>query len=140
MSAHPPYENPATVGAPLGAYSHLARAGDLLFVAGQVGVRGDGSLAGPDLESQMRQTFENLAAVLESAGATFRDVVKFTTYLTDAANIEPFFTVRTELFQTIYAEGEFPPNTLLVVDRLVSPDFELEIEAIAHVPSQRQLQ
>src|SRR5215217_4504200 len=123
MTPHPPYENPNTVGAPLGAYSHLARAGDLLFVAGQVGVTADGSPAGPDVESQLRQTFDNLAAVLDSAGGGLRDVVKFTTYLTQASNIEAFFAARTELFRTIYPKGEFPPNTLLVVDRLVSADF-----------------
>jgi enamine deaminase RidA (YjgF/YER057c/UK114 family) len=137
MTDHPPYENPSTVAAPLGAYSHVARAGDLLFVAGQVGVKPDGTLAGSDVAPQLRQTLENIAAVLESVGATMRDIVKFTTYLTSADHIAPFFAARDDVFRTIYPDGEYPPNTLLVIDRLVSPDLELEIEAIAHGPNRQ---
>jgi enamine deaminase RidA (YjgF/YER057c/UK114 family) len=137
MTPHPPYANPPALPEPLGVYSHVARAGDLLFVAGQVGARADGSLAGPDVGSQLRQTFENLAAALESQGATLRDIVKTTTYLPKEENLDEFIAARVDLFRTIFPDGEFPPNTLLIGNRLIDADFELEIEAIAHSP-QRQ--
>lgn len=135
MSEHPSYIQPDAVGQPLGPYSHLSRAGDLMFVAGQVGLGADGELAGLDLDSQARQTFANIQAVLESQGAGLRDVLKFTTYLVGEEQIERFYAVRREIFPGLYPDGEYPPNTLLVVSRLVSPDFLVEIEAVAHAPA-----
>jgi enamine deaminase RidA (YjgF/YER057c/UK114 family) len=137
MTPHPRYDNPSTLPEPLGVYSHVARAGDLLFVAGQVGAKADGSLAGPDVGSQLEQTFENLRLALESAGASLRDIVKTTTYLPREENLEEFIAARVELFRTIFPEGEYPPNTLLIGTRLINADFEIEIEAIAYSP-QRQ--
>lgn len=127
------YENPAALGEPLGKYSHLSSAGGLVFVAGQVGIHADGRLAGPDLPAQMRQVFANIGAALGASGGGFSDVMKFTTYLTDASLIAPFYETREELFADLYPDGKYPPNTLLVIDRLVRPEYLLEIEAIAHV-------
>jgi enamine deaminase RidA (YjgF/YER057c/UK114 family) len=127
------HSNPAGAPAPMGLYSNLARAGDLLFVAGQVGVREDGSLAGEDLLSQAKQTFENIGAILESEGAGFRDVLKFTTYLVGSDRIGDFVAARKEIFRTLYPDGSYPANTLLVIDGLVRPEFVVEIEAVAHV-------
>lgn len=129
------YENPPALGEPLGKYSHVSRAGDLVLVAGQVGIRPDGSLAGEDFSSQMRQTFENLRLALESAGGGLENVMKFTTYLVDGALISEFYKVREELFPELYPAGAYPPNTLLVIDRLVQPELLLEIEAIGYVPA-----
>jgi enamine deaminase RidA (YjgF/YER057c/UK114 family) len=134
MSSHPPYDNPSTLPEPLGVYSHVARAGDLLFVAGQVGAKADGSLAGEDIASQVAQTFENLRLALESAGASLRDIVKTTTYLPKEENLDDFLAARVELFRTIFPTGEFPPNTLLIGNRLIHAEFEIEIEAIAYSP------
>lgn len=131
------YENPPSLGEPLGKYSHLSRAGDLLLVAGQVGIRADGSLAGEDLPSQMRQTFENLRLALVAAGGGLESVMKFTTYLVDAGLISEFYKVREELFPELYPAGKYPPNTLLVIDRLVQPELLLEIEAIGYIPASR---
>ena len=127
------YHNPADLGEPLGKYSHVSSAGGLVFVAGQVGINADGGLAGPELPAQMRQVFANIGVALRSLGGTFGDVMKFTTYLTDVSLITPFYEVREELFADLYPGGSYPPNTLLVIDRLVRPEYLLEIEAIAHV-------
>lgn len=127
------YENPTELGEPLGKYSHISRAGDLLLIAGQVGIHADGTLAGPDLPAQMRQVFANLGAALAAAEGGFGNVMKFTTYLTDASLITPFNETRDQLFAELYPDGKYPPNTLLVIDRLVRPQYLLEIEAIAHV-------
>jgi len=127
------YENPPELGEPLGKYSHLSYTGGLVFVAGQVGVHPDGSLAGPELADQMRQAFVNISTALRARGGGFGDVLKFTTYLTDPSLIGPFYATRETLFAEMYPSGAYPPNTLLVISRLVRPEFLLEIEAIAHV-------
>lgn len=130
---HPAYVNPEGAPSPIGMYSNLSRAGDLLFVAGQVGLGVDGELVGEGLEEQTAQAFANIAAVLGSQGASLRDVTKFTTYLVSAEEIGRFFEVRERLFPDLFPAGEYPPNTLLVVDRLVRPELRVEVEAIARL-------
>ncbi|MGI9556942.1 MAG: RidA family protein [Solirubrobacterales bacterium] len=126
------YSNPESMGAPIGAYSHVATGtGKLVSVAGQVGLDGDGNVAEGDLKAQMAQTFANLTAALESEGIGLSDVLAFTTYLIDADDIARFFEARTELFPELFPSGEYPPNTLLVIDRLVKPEFLIEISALA---------
>lgn len=125
---------PEGLGRPVGMYSHVSRAGDLLFIAGQLAVDVDGNIVGPgDFEAQMRQVFRNLEAALSGGGTSFDGVAKFTTYLTRAADIEDFYRVRSELFSELFPEGGYPPNTLLVVDRLVFPECVIEVEAVAAV-------
>ncbi len=129
MSA-PEMLQPEGLGRPVGMYSHASRVGRLLFVAGQLAVDTEGNVVGVgDFEIQMRQVFRNLGAALGGAG--FGSVAKLTTYLTRADDIEDFYRVRRELFAELYPEGGYPPNTLLVVDRLVFPDCLIEIEAVA---------
>ena len=129
------YENPAALGEPLGKYSHLSRAGDLVIVAGQVGVRADGSLAGLDARSQLRQIFENLRLALESTGGGLASVMKLTTYVVGEPMVAEFFAARDELYPELYPAGKYPPNTLLVISGLVRPELLVEIDAIAYVPA-----
>ena len=68
-------------------------------------------------------------------GVDFEAVVQFTTYPTRADSIPAFMTARGEIFPKLFAGGKYPPNTLLVVDRLVKAEFLLEVEAIARLPS-----
>jgi enamine deaminase RidA (YjgF/YER057c/UK114 family) len=130
------YNNPSGLAKPLGAYSHIARAraSELLFIAGQLAVNEAGELIGKgDFAAQMSQIFDNLGRALETEGLGFANVTKFTTYLVHSQDIEAFMTVRKELFARIYPGGQYPPNTLLMVDRLVGEQFLIEIEAIAAV-------
>ena len=129
------YENPAALGEPLGKYSHLSRAGDLVIVAGQVGVRADGSLAGEDFRSQLRQIFENLRLALESTGGGLENVMKLTTYVVGQPMIARFYEGREALYPELYPSGKYPPNTLLVVNGLVRPELLVEIDAMAYVPA-----
>jgi enamine deaminase RidA (YjgF/YER057c/UK114 family) len=124
---------PAKFGAPLGMYSHgvIAPAGDLVVVAGQVGTRADGSLAGPDVGAQTKQALENVRAVLEAAGCSMADVVRFQTFLVSADDVPGFMKARGEVFPSHFTGGVYPPNTLLVVSRLVLPELRVEIEAMA---------
>ncbi|GAA5056127.1 enamine deaminase RidA (YjgF/YER057c/UK114 family) [Thermocatellispora tengchongensis] len=130
----PKYDNPPGLGRPLSAYSHLARAGDLLFVAGQCGLTEDNSVAGSDVTSQTVRAYDNVRAILASQGASLRDVVRFVTYLTSADDIPALYTARDGYFAEHYPGGEYPPNTLLVVARLVRPDLLVEIDATAYRP------
>lgn len=86
-----------------------------------------------DFGAQMRQVFDNLGRALLSEGLGYADVTKFTTFLVHSQDIEGFMTVRKELFPKLYPSGQYPPNTLLVVDRLVGEHFLIEVEAIAAV-------
>lgn len=132
--ARPEMLQPDGLPAPLGQYSHVSRvrARELVFVAGQVAVDEAGEPVGEaDLEAQVRQVFRNLERALAGAGATLASVTKFTTYLTRDEHIEDFMRVRRDLFAELYPEGGYPPNTLVVVGRLVSPAFLVEIEAVA---------
>lgn len=122
------------LGEPLGLYSHVSRAksGDLVFIAGQVATAPDGSIVGVgDFAAQMRQVFANLGTALEAAGASFADVAKFTTFVTRDMDIPEFMKTREEIFREIYPSGKYPPNTLLVISRLVKRELLIEIEAIA---------
>lgn len=128
------YINPETAGPVRGLYSHAARVepGALYFIAGQLAVGKDGAIIGSgDFARQFRQVFDNLGAVLQGLGLGFEDVAKFTTYLVRATDIEAFMTARAALFPTLFAGRRYPPNTLLVIDRLVSAEFLIEVEAVA---------
>jgi enamine deaminase RidA (YjgF/YER057c/UK114 family) len=81
--------------------------------------------------AQTRQTFANIEKVLRAAGSGMRDVVRFQTFLTYASDIEPFMRARRDVFPRYFPDGVYPPNTLLVVSRLVQPELLVEIEAMA---------
>jgi enamine deaminase RidA (YjgF/YER057c/UK114 family) len=111
------------------------KAGSLLFVAGQVPLDTAGNLVGGgDAAAQTRQVFKNLGQVLEGAGASFSDVVEFTTYLVGRESVQPFIQARTELFPQIFPNADYPANTLLVVAGLVREEFLVEIKAVAALP------
>jgi enamine deaminase RidA (YjgF/YER057c/UK114 family) len=131
------YINPPGAAPAQGLYSHIGRAkgGSLLFVAGQLSVGADGSVVGAgDFAVQFRQIFANLGDVLRGVGCSFGDIVKFTTFLVHSQDIDTFMKLRAELFPTLFAGAVYPPNTLLVVDRLVKEPFLLEVEAIVALP------
>ncbi len=126
------------LGPPLGMYSHgmTVTAGEIVVVAGQMGTSRSGQLQGPgDVIAQTKQAFENVRAVVAAAGCGMTDVVRFQTFLTHAADIEGFMQARREIFPRYYPGGVYPPNTLLVVSRLVQPELLVEIEAMAVKPA-----
>ncbi|MEJ7932344.1 RidA family protein [Ramlibacter sp. AN1015] len=120
--------NPQTVAAPLGPYSQgvvAPAAGRWLHVAGQVGIRPDGSLA-QGFEAQAEAAWQNLLNVLDAAGMDAGDLVKVTTFVTDAAQVKLLGPVRARFL------GESrPASTLLVVPALAHPDWLVEVEAVA---------
>lgn len=127
---------PRGFGAPLGMYSHgmVATGNQLVVVAGQVGVGQDGRVAGEDVGAQTRQAFENVRAVVEAAGCRMSDIVRLQTFLIDAADIPGFMKAREAVFPGYFPDRAYPPNTLVVVSRLVRPELRVEIEAMAVRP------
>ena len=112
-------------------YSHVAKAGDTVYIAGQIALDVDGNLVGKgDIEAQTHQVYANLQAIIEELGGSLEDIVKLTTYLTDRSHLEAFRRVRNRFFRV-----PFPPNTLLFVSGLAHPDYLVEIEAVAFLPS-----
>ncbi len=126
--------NPAALGKPLGQYSHMTRVktSEFLFIAGQVATDKDGKLVGvDDFDAQCVQTFANIALALQSAGAGWGNVVQFTTYLVHSQDISKFMKFRLREFPKIFPTGVYPPNTLLIVDRLVHESLLLEVQTVA---------
>jgi enamine deaminase RidA (YjgF/YER057c/UK114 family) len=128
---------PKAFGAPLGMYSHgmIAPGGEIVVVAGQVGMGQGGQVAGGDVVAQTKQALENVRAVVEAAGCTMRDIVRLQTFLTHAEDIDGFMKARAEVFPRYFPDGAYPPNTLLIVSRLVKPELLVEIEAMAVKPA-----
>ena len=124
---------PRSFGPPLGMYSHgmIARGGELVIVAGQVGLTAEGRVPGDDVGTQTKQALENVRTVVEAAGCTMRDVVRLQTFLTRPEDIAGFMKARSEVFPGYFPDKVYPPNTLLVVSRLVRPELLVEIEAMA---------
>lgn len=120
--------NPDTIAPPASDYSHgaLVSAGARrLIVAGQIGLNPDGSLA-EGLEAQMERCWLNLFAILEAAGMTKRNLVKYGVFV-----IRPDATARYRAMRDRMLEGHAPPATYLVVAGLASPELLVEIEAEA---------
>ena len=126
--------NARALGKPAAPYSHAAivEAGRLLIIAGQIATDRQGKVVGKgDFKRQFVQVYKNLEAVLKEAGATFSNVVQFTTYLVNSRDVPTFAEVRSQYYKKIFPKGDYPPNTLLIIDRLFMEDLLLEVEAIA---------
>lgn len=125
--------NPDTLGAPLGQYSQITRvkqAAEFIFIAGQVGASQDGSIA-ESFDAQCALAFANTLAALRSCGAGWENVVQFTTYLVHSQDIPLFMEYRLREFPSFFPNGKYPPNTLLMIDRLVKEPLLVEVQTIA---------
>ena len=135
MSADVKMFNPDTMGKPLGQYSQIARvkgAGDLVFIAGQLATDKAGNLVGADdFDAQCAQVYANIETALKAVGGGWSNVVQFTTYLVHSQDIAKLRAFRQREFSRLFPDGAYPPNTLLVVDRLASESYLLEIQAVA---------
>ncbi|MBI2855372.1 MAG: RidA family protein [Chloroflexi bacterium] len=120
--------NPPDVGAPRG-YHHVVKAGNTVYVAGQVARASDGSTVGKgDFAAQADRVFTNLKACLRAAGASTDDLVKITVYMTRSQDLEEYRRIRA---QHIGSEDTAPASTLVVISQLANPDFLIEVEAVA---------
>jgi reactive intermediate/imine deaminase len=123
--------NPQTLSTPTG-YSHVVEVsgGRTIYIAGQVAFDKSGTVVGKgDFAAQTTQVFENLKSALAAVGATFDNVVKVNTYVTDMSQIQALREIRGK-----YYGKNAPASTLVEIGRLAHPDLMIEIEAIAVVP------
>ena len=112
------------------AFAPGVQVGELLFISGQVALDNEGNLVGPgDCEAQTRHIMSRIQTIAEAAGATMRDVVKITTFLTDLAGYPDFSRARAETFP-----NSPPASSTVIVAGLVRPEFLVEVEAIVHLP------
>ncbi len=119
--------NVEALGKPLGQYSHMARvknASETLYVAGMLA-------SGEDFDAQCTGVFRQIETALKSAGAGWANVAQFTTYLVHSQDIPKFMAWRLREFPRMFPDGRYPPNTLLVIDRLVGEQFLIEVQTIA---------
>ncbi len=107
-------------------YSPATRAGDFVFVAGQIGLDGDGQLA-DSFETQCRQAIANLRSVLETEGLNLGNVVKTSVYFTDSSDFPTLNDIYGEVMEAPYPARAAMQVAWLPRNALV------EIEAIAHV-------
>ena len=131
----PKFINPPGLNRPTG-YTHVVVSADgrTAYIAGQVAYDSTGKVVGGgNFQAQADQVFANLRRALESVGASFRDVMKTTTYLTDLKNLPALRETRARYF-----DAEHPPaNTLIPVTALARPELLLEIEAVVDLPAGR---
>ncbi len=123
--------NPPAVHKPTG-YTHAVKTEGcrLVFVSGQVALDAKAQvIGGPDLKLQAEQVFRNLEEVLRASGAGFRDLVKMNTYVV-GLTLEKRQQLREVRAKFLSAENP-PASTLVGVQALATPDFLLEIEAVA---------
>ena len=124
---------------PRGAYPHIRRAGDYLFISGISARRADNSIAGAevddqgttrlDIQIQTRAVIENIEDVLESMDCTLADIVDVTTYLVNMNDFGGYNKVYAEYFNE-----SRPARTTVAVHQLPHPHLVIEIKATAYKP------
>ncbi|HEY3382728.1 MAG TPA: RidA family protein [Vicinamibacterales bacterium] len=127
---HQPISTPAAPAA-IGPYSQAIRAGDFLFVSGQIPLDpATGTLLEGDVRAQTQRVLENLGGILEAAGASFDQVVKTTVYLVDMGD----FPAMNEVYGKYFASPA-PARATVQVGRLPK-DVRVEIDAVAYLKTE----
>lgn len=110
------------------AFSQVVRAGDQLWIAGQVAVDAAGAPVGVgDPAAQAEQIWRNLGHVLATAGGSLDDLVSTTTYITDRAYRE----AASEARKRHLTGPTWPTNTLVIIDGLGRPEYLIEVSGVA---------
>lgn len=114
---------------PVAAYStgFKCSGGSLIMLAGMVAVGTDGNTVGKgDMGAQTQKVFENIRDTLEAAGATLKDIIRLTVYVTDRTLFSDHMKVRMN-----FVSEPYPASTLLIISGLANPDWLVEIDAVA---------
>lgn len=128
--------NPPALGKPGGMYSLVTRvrASEMLFVSGMVATDAEGAVVGADdFDRQCDCVYRRIGVALAAASADFSNVVQFTTFLTDAADIPRFMEYRKREYPRLFPNGQYPPNTLAVITALVRKELRIEIQTVAAI-------
>ena len=122
----------AKIRRPSGHFSQatmIEARGRLVFISGMTSRRPDGGIAGiGDIEAQTRQVCENLKAAVEAAGGTMDDICRVDVYVRNMEHFDQIHKVRREYFA-----APAPASTMVEVAKMTSPDYLIEINAIAVV-------
>ena len=120
--------NVEALGKPVGPYSHVARVkgGDTLYIAGMLA-------PGDTFDAQCSAVFGQIEKALKEAGGGWGNVVQFTTFLVHSQDVSKFYKWREREYPKMVPNGKYPPNTLLIIDRLVQEQFLIEIQTVAVV-------
>lgn len=112
-----------------GLWSNAIRAGDTLYISGQVArpFEGGTGLVGKDEYEQSKQIFARIERIIKAAGGTMDNLVKMTIYVVDITKNTEVWRARREFFT-----GDFPASTLVEVRALAKPEVLVEIEAVAY--------
>ena len=120
----------ADLAQPSGVFSHattIAAKGTIVFVSGLVSRSADGTIVGVgDVTEQTRQVCENLKAAMEAAGGTLDDICRVDVYVRNMEHFPQIHAVRREYFKE-----PLPSSTMVEVAKMTSPEFLIEISAIA---------
>lgn len=108
------------------AYTHVIRAGETVYLAGQTATDEHGQVVSDDIQAQATQVFENLGRAIAAAGGTLADLVKITVYVTHPSYRQAVGEVRRR-----YLGDALPTSTFLVVAGLADPRYLVEVDAIA---------
>jgi 2-iminobutanoate/2-iminopropanoate deaminase len=118
---------------PSGVFSHataIEARGRLVFISGMTARRAAGTIAGiGDIEAQTRQVCENLKAAIEAAGGQMDDICRVDVYIRNMEHFDIIHKVRREYFKE-----PLPASTMVEVVKMTSPDYLIEIGAIAVIP------
>jgi len=121
--------SPAVAEAPPGRWSNAIRAGEFLYISGQVSRSSDGrTIEGKGEYEQSKIIFGKIKNLVEAAGGTTDDVVKVTIYVVNIRQNTEVWRARQEFFK-----GDFPASTLVQVAALGTPEVLVEVEAVAHI-------
>jgi enamine deaminase RidA (YjgF/YER057c/UK114 family) len=110
----------------------IVPAGNLAFIAGQVSA--NAGRRDDEFSLQFAEVFEAIGSILTDLGADFDAVAEFTTYLVDPGHVPLFRRLRNALFPTLFHGDGYPPNTLLVVQRLGEPEWLIEVRTVVRLP------
>jgi 2-iminobutanoate/2-iminopropanoate deaminase len=108
--------------------SNAVRTGNLVFVSGTTPFTADRQIAAGNFAVQMRQTMENMKAILEAAGTSLEKVVKVNVILTRIGD----YAEMNEIYRSYFKEGQYPARTTIEA-KLAHDDFLLEIECVAEI-------
>ena len=104
----------------------------MIYLSGQAPADANYKVNSSNFQDQAHAVYDNIETALKAVGADLQNIVKTTTYLTDAANIKALREVRLDRYKHLKAP---PANTLLIISRLAEPEFMIEIDVVAAIPA-----
>ncbi len=104
----------------------------MIYLSGQAPADANYRVNSSNFQDQAHAVYNNIETALKAVGADLQNIVKTTTYLTDAANIRELRDVRLDRYKHLKVP---PANTLLIISRLAEPEFLIEIDVVAAIPA-----